>query len=47
MVACGVSPIIIRCITHITDNILMFSCFIDTAVKCPSRSVPEDTGDKP
>jgi len=47
MVACGLIPIVIRCVTHTTNIILMFIYFIDMAVKRPHRSVSEDAGDEP
>lgn len=45
MVAGGMIPIAIRRVIHIADNIMMFSDFIDMAVKRPGRAVPKGTGD--
>jgi hypothetical protein len=47
MVTGGVIPIVIRRVIHITDNVLMFSCSIDMAVKCPHRPVSSGADDEP
>jgi hypothetical protein len=47
MVTGGVIPIVIRRVIHITDNVLMFSCSIDMAVKCSHRPVSSGADDEP
>lgn len=47
MVAGGVPPVAIRCMVHIVGNGLMFSCFIDMAVKRPHRPVANGAENEP
>ena len=47
MITGGVIHIAIRLMIHIADNVLMFSYFIDMAVKRPYRPVSSGTDDEP
>jgi hypothetical protein len=47
MVTGRVVPIVMRRVLHITNKLLMFSCSIDMAVKCPHRAVSNSADDEP